>query len=241
MLERESESPELRVLTLDQDPGAATWLAIAVSESPGREVLVVSADRVLLRAPEDRTSREVPLILPRRLDALGNAGADAVVPVPLPNHRLEFRPITQRGRNRPAIAGMDFCGLYDVQSFAASEGFPRGMRSPWWQRIAFGLRLALQGRPPRVSDDFAVRVPDDEAPERAERDEDYFQVHLRFLAPAMGPEGIELTPSEIVRSALRSGRLLWSLRLGAETRKWVRAHRQEFQLDAASLAELWEV
>ncbi len=233
--------PELRVLTLDTDPGPATWMAIAMGESPGREVLVTSADRILLRAPAGRLDRDTPLLLPRRLDSLGNAGADAVVPVPLPDGRLEFRPVVLPESGRPALCGLDFCGLYDAQHFTVICGFDRSMGSAWWQRIAFGLRCALSGRPPRVSDELSLRVSEQDGPEAAERNEDYFRVHLRFLAPVMGAEGITLTRGAVLRAALRSGRLLWGLRVGADTRKWVRAHRQEYHLDAAALAELWEV
>ena len=131
---------------------------------------------------------------------------------------------------------------YSKARFQLCGGFDPWMRTPYWQKLDFGLRASLWGETILADSSFQVAYTAEQSPEDNTPDWSYKLFYLKNMAVRFDGEMGVLSRRGFPAYALRSGSgLLESIREFREIQRWVWENRFRFKSDVSSLVAHWEV
>ncbi|MBN1835863.1 MAG: hypothetical protein JW820_08425 [Spirochaetales bacterium] len=241
------ELPAVRFLLLQGEASPGERINLAMGEARSRAVLVLWTDMKLSRASglEVLAGRMEERGLLCLVPELRNPGGEIMPTVQLPaliRGRLQVIPWAPKHAGMRSVFPFDYCGLYSKERFQLCGGFDPWIRTPYWQKLDFGLRASLWGETIAADPSFQVAYTAEQSPEENTPDWSYKLFYLKNMAIRFNGEMGVLSRKRFLAYALRSGSgLLEAIREFREIQQWVWENRFRFKSDVSSLVGHWEV
>jgi len=241
------ELPEIRFLLLQDEASPGEKINLAMGEARTRTVLVLWTDMRIsqtqgLELLAARTEERGWLCV---VPALRNPGGEEVPGIQVPaviRGRLQVIPWPPKHGGMRSLFPFDYCGLYNRARFQLTGGFDTWMRTPYWQKLDFGLRASLWGETILSDTSFHMAYTAEQSPEDNTPDWSYKLFYLKNMAVRFNGEMGVLPGSRFPAYALRSGSgLLDARKEFREIQQWVEENRFRFKSDVPSLVAHWEI
>ncbi|WP_460056537.1 glycosyltransferase family protein [Spirochaeta dissipatitropha] len=135
----------------------------------------------------------------------------------------------------------DYTGIYNTDLFLKSGGYDSSMKSQYWQKMDFGMRVFLWGQSNICCASFRMQQSNRQISEDSTPNIDYVRFFLRNVAVLYAADFGKLPATVLIKLLLKSPFHPYeSIREFRKAKKWVEDHKFHYTQDARRLLELWE-